>query len=185
MSAYNERVRINLLPQDEFASSSIGRVLTWALSTFRVIVIATEMVVMLAFLSRFWLDAKNTDLTEQLKQKQAIILSYSKLEKDFKDTQTRLKIFSSIVASGKLIPDALTTISSLLPPEAKVSNILFDGTYVQIKGVATNEQAIAQFMANLGADSSLSDTTLMGIDSNQLDKTLLGFKIRAVPKKKG
>ena len=57
---------INLLPQEEFEGSVIGRILKWGLSTFRIIVIIVEMVVMAAFLSRFWLDAKNSDLNEDI-----------------------------------------------------------------------------------------------------------------------
>jgi hypothetical protein len=37
---------INLLPQEEFDISIIGRTLKWAMGTFRIIVIVTEIVVM-------------------------------------------------------------------------------------------------------------------------------------------
>lgn len=72
---------INLLPQEAFAKTTLGRTLTWLLSTFRIIVISVEMVVVVAFLSRFWLDARITDLNDELKQKQAVITSLATFEK--------------------------------------------------------------------------------------------------------
>ena len=64
MSAHKKQ-QVNLLPEKGFTSTTTGRVLTWILSTFRIIVIVTEIIVMIAFLSRFWLDAQNTDLSEE------------------------------------------------------------------------------------------------------------------------
>ena len=68
MAARKKSSRINLLPQEEFAASTLGRILAWILSTFRILVIMTELIVILAFLSRFWLDARTTDLNEEIKQ---------------------------------------------------------------------------------------------------------------------
>jgi len=79
---------INLLPQEEFEASTIGRVLKWATGTFRIIVIITEMVVMAAFLSRFWLDAQNSDLTDSIKIRSAQISAQGDLEKRFREIQT-------------------------------------------------------------------------------------------------
>ena len=90
MAAQKGSKLINLLPQEEFANSTIGRVFTWAMSTFRIIVIGMEMVVMVAFLSRFWLDAINVDLNDIIKQRSAVIAAQSYFEKAFRDLQTRV-----------------------------------------------------------------------------------------------
>ncbi len=82
MAARKKKRRINLLPQEEFAASILGRVLAWLLSSFRAIVSLTEMTVMIAFLSRFWLDAKSADLNELIRQKQPVIASTSDFEKE-------------------------------------------------------------------------------------------------------
>src|SRR3990167_1085348 len=96
MAAPKEKALINLLPQEEFESSTFGRVLKWLLSSFRIMVIITELVVMTAFLSRFWLDAKTTDLNDSIKQKQAVIESQNNFEKEFRKTQNRLVIFKEV-----------------------------------------------------------------------------------------
>jgi len=106
---------INLLPKEEFITSNLGKVLHWAMNSFRVIVILTELVVMAAFLSRFWLDAKNTDLTDLIKQKQAVIAASADFEKEFKLTQERLKIFSTVAENQGLASSNLDLVTSYLP----------------------------------------------------------------------
>src|SRR3989304_6667942 len=100
--------QINLLPQEQFAASTSGRILAWALSTFRIIVIITELVVILAFLSRFFLDAQNADLSEQIEQKSGIVAASSDFEKTFRQTQKKLEIFSVLTDQEKLATGVLS-----------------------------------------------------------------------------
>ena len=85
MAARKKQAQVNLLPQEEFAGTTFGRTLRWAMSSFRIIVIATEMIVMLTFLSRFWLDARNADLNDLIKQKSAVLSASADFEKEFKE----------------------------------------------------------------------------------------------------
>ena len=55
-------VPINLLPKTEFELSFWGRFIKWALSTGRYIIILTELVVIIAFMSRFKLDRDASDV---------------------------------------------------------------------------------------------------------------------------
>src|SRR3989304_5055627 len=102
MAAHKKEEQINLLPEKGFEQTTTGRILTWILSSFRIIVIVTEIIVMIAFLSRFWLDAQNTDLTEELQQKQAVLSASKAFDAEFKDTQKRLKVFTDLTAHCKL-----------------------------------------------------------------------------------
>ena len=89
MAALRNKNQINLLPSRGLGSSTAGRVLSWILSTFRIIVIVTEIIVMVAFLSRFWLDAQNTDITEEMTQKQAVLAASLDFERKFKETKEK------------------------------------------------------------------------------------------------
>jgi hypothetical protein len=115
--AARKKEEINLLPQRGFESTTTGRILAWVLSSFRIIVIVTEIIVMVAFLSRFWLDAQNTDLTEELDRKQAVLASSLNFEKEFKDTQKRLEIYSDLTSYKLPKATIASTISQLLPPD--------------------------------------------------------------------
>jgi hypothetical protein len=60
---------INLLPKEEFEKKPLGKFLVWALSIGRYIVIFTELIVILAFLSRFKLDRDLADLNQSVREK--------------------------------------------------------------------------------------------------------------------
>jgi Tfp pilus assembly protein PilN len=164
--------RINLLPQEEFEESVVGRILKWALSTFRIIVIVTEMVVMAAFLSRFWLDARNSDLNETLKEKQAVLAASSDFEKDLRKVQKRLAIASSLFSTSKP-SKILSAITSHLPVDVFVSSFAVVEDSIQIKGYSSSEMNIAQFIANLESDKNFKDVTLTQIDSSKESTSLI------------
>ncbi len=182
LSKKNTR-EINLLPEREFAGTVTGRVLSWIISTFRVIVIVTEILVMIAFLARFWLDAQNTDLNDDIDQKKAVLLASVDFENQFKDTQKRLRIFSSLTSSQP--PSTyIATITRALPPDVLLSDISKLSSDVQLEGLTTNERAIQQFVVNLQASSLFGDVALIDVKTSQSNVNLLAFTIKAVPKER-
>jgi len=116
MSAHKKQ-QVNLLPEKGFTSTTTGRVLTWILSTFRIIVIVTEIIVMIAFLSRFWLDAQNTDLSEEIEQKKAILVASADFEKEFRQTQERLQIYSGLTLNKVQNSSVISQITKLVPDD--------------------------------------------------------------------
>lgn len=142
---------INLLPQEEFNASTTGRVLKWATGTFRIIVIATEMVVMGAFLSRFWLDAQNSNLNNTIKIKSAQISAQSETEKTFRSIQTKLNVVSQIKNNQKT-SDYLDKIVSSVPTNITLSRVSVSSASIQVQGVSIVDTDILQFIANLKGD---------------------------------
>ncbi len=167
---------INLLPQEEFDASILGRMLKWAMGSFRIIVILTEMVVMAAFLSRFWLDAQNSDLDSSIKIASAQISTQSNFEKEFRGVQQKLSIFKQITAnateSGKL-----DLVSSKIPGDLILSSINIQGNVTQIKGTAGSEIGIAQFISNLKSSPLVKKVDLDSIGSLEQNQSLLTFLI--------
>jgi Tfp pilus assembly protein PilN len=167
---------INLLPQEEFDASLLGRTLKWAMGSFRIIVILTEMVVMGAFLSRFWLDAQNASLDDSIKVASAQISTQSNFEKEFRGIQQKLSIYKQITAdateSGKL-----DLVASKIPQDLVLSSINVQGNLTQIKGTAGSEMGVAQFISNLKSDPSVKKVDLDSIGSQQQDQSLLTFLI--------
>lgn len=124
---------INLLPQEEFDVSVVGRVLKWAMGTFRIIVIVTEMVVMGAFLSRFWLDAQNSDLNDAIAIKTAQISAQSDFENQFRAIQNKLSIFKQL-ATAPQSSDKLNVIASKVPTDVVMSGMSVTDTSAELKG---------------------------------------------------
>lgn len=167
---------INLLPQEEFETSTLGRVLKWAMGTFRIIVIVTELVVMGAFLSRFWLDAQNSDLNDSIGIKSAQISAQSDFEKQFRSIQNKLNIFTSLAnepqPSGKL-----NIISSKVPPDIVLSGISIGDTSAQLKGTAGSEVGIAQFLSNLQTEKTLKTVELGSLSTTENNALLTVFTL--------
>lgn len=168
---------INLLPQEEFDASILGRILKWAMSTFRIIVIITEMVVMTAFLSRFWLDAQNSDLSDQIKIKTALIESQADTENTFRDLQTKLAIFKTLKQDVKRT-DIIGKIAGQLPQDVSLSTVTITDKETAVKGTAGSELGIAQFVANLKNDKTFKKISLGSVSSSEENPTLTVFTLK-------
>ena len=177
MAARKKPAQINLLPQEQFAASTTGRVLTWALSTFRIIVILTELVVILAFLSRFFLDAENADLSDQIEQKQSIIADSSEFEKTFRQTQKRLEIFSQLTAQDKQASGVLSKIAISIPPDVFLDSINLNDNSLSLVGLSPNERSIQEFVVNLEVNLGFKNVNLERIETSFQDPSLMEFSI--------
>jgi Tfp pilus assembly protein PilN len=170
--------KINLLPQEEFAASTFGRILAWALGSFRIIVIVTEMIVVVAFLSRFWLDAEASDLNDAIKQKKAIISSMATVEKEFRDAQERLSVFSAMTKEEKPVSSLLNKIISALPSDVLLSSISASEDAIQLKGSSASERSISQFMVNLKSSGDFSEVSLVSADTDTDNAGQLNFGLK-------
>jgi Tfp pilus assembly protein PilN len=134
------------------------------------------MVVMAAFLSRFWLDAQNNNLNTSIKVASAQISAQSSFEKEFRGIQQKLSIFKQITA----IPtesSRLDLVTSKIPQDLVLSSIGIQNNQIQIKGTAGSEIGVAQFISNLKSDSTIKKTELESIGSSDQNGSLLTFLI--------
>ncbi|MBU4397602.1 hypothetical protein KKC08_05560 [Patescibacteria group bacterium] len=79
----NFKREISLLPKDQDNNSSTAKLIRWITTVGRVVIIFTELIVIAAFVSRFWLDRKNSDLSESIRQQKAILESTALFEVDY------------------------------------------------------------------------------------------------------
>lgn len=178
MAARKKQENINLLPQEEFASTTMGRVLAWLLSTFRVMVIITEVVVMGAFLSRFWLDARISDLNDLITQRRAIIEASAEFEQNFRDAQQKLGIFTEVSAEETSASDTLSTITGLLPNDITLVTYSFFQNQASVRGVSASERSIAQFIANLESADSIGEVSINQLGTAEGQTSQLTFTIQ-------
>lgn len=160
-------IEINLLPQKEFEASTFGRVLKWLVSTFRYIVITTEMVVMVAFLSRFYLDAKSADLIDSINQKQAIISSYQAFETQFRSTQNKLKSFVNFTGNSAIVTPVIEDISSKIPANITITEMSINGQKLEITAFAQDQSSTGVFINNLNSSVFLTDVGLASVVQKQ------------------
>jgi len=166
--AAKRKNNINLLPSEQFQSTIAGRILGWALSTFRIMVIVTEIIVMGAFLSRFWLDAKNSDLTEEVSILKSQVEAYAPVETEFRDIQKRISLLREIYSQNK-ISQHIVLISKSLPQDTKLISYSENNGSIQIKVSSITEKSMIQLIKNLKSTEMLTEITLNQIFSNTND----------------
>lgn len=151
-------VEVNLLPSDDLEGRPGGKFLKWALSWGKRIVITVEAVVILAFLSRFWLDTTVADLTEQITQKKNVLDASANFEKKFRATQMRIDQAKKIEKQVSLL-SVLDKARALIPTTVTVSAIALTNSQVSLTGVA-DEQSLALLVSAFKKSADFTDLTV-------------------------
>lgn len=142
--------KINLLPRDSFEESSLGKFLSWALTSGRVIVILTEFVVVLAFGSRFWFDQKLNNLIEEISAKEAVVESYVSIENQMRDVLARETKVSDFLVDGLELPDVFSNLRKATPKDVSFDTFSINDSQIKIEGSAKSEAGFSLFLNNLG-----------------------------------
>lgn len=181
MSAQNN-IDINLLDKGGLTFSTKGRVLNWLLSTFRIIVIITELLVVIAFVSRFWLDARNSDLNEEIDQKRAVLAASKDFENQYRETKEKLSIYVKETANQGFWRNSLETITQNLPADVVLEQIRFvDRNEISVEGLSPNEGNIQQFVVNLQEEALFENVSVLEVETDQDDPTLTVFVLKITP----
>ncbi len=177
------RRKINLLPQDNFESSSIGKFLQWAVSVGRWIVVFTELIVICAFLSRFYFDTKLANLFDDIKQKKAIIASAANFEETFRNTQSKMKEIRTLL-TGEIKPSVIITgISNLLPADVTLTSFSVEKSNLTLVGYSLSKTGLQSFWKNLTQHTQISNLSLNNISSRKEGLPGISFEVTAVIKK--
>lgn len=172
-------IRVNLLPKDPFLSSPPGKLLQWALSVGRYLVIFTEVVVIISFASRFTLDRRITDLNGSILQKEIIIGSYGDLEQNMRDAQKKIESYIQ-VEQQENVTTIFPILTEVTPNEVVYEQLEMRPGRISITGVANSNLGIGILINNLESSGRFSDITVerLGTSKEQNNKGLT-FKIEA------
>lgn len=173
---------INLLGQQDMDHSPMGRIVSWAITYGRYIMIGTEIVVLLAFISRFSLDRKLTDLKEEIAQKQVIIEANLELEQDIRSLQDRLAKAKSLLG-GTSPTAALMRIQELLPPDVRLDTLSISGKKLTANALAGSTTGFSQFLANLKAATEIQNVDIGDIHRNPITGMQFSFTADITAKK--
>lgn len=157
---------INLIPKDPFFTSPIGKTLQWALSVGRYIVIFTELIVIISFVSRFTIDRRITDLNESLFQKQNIVESYGNLERDFRAIQQAIQTYSQ-VSPTQNITDVFPELVRATPPDILLNSLVISNQAIILSGQAPNNTVLQRFIQNLQLLPITQSVVINNIESEQ------------------
>lgn len=151
-----EQTKINLAPKDPFFESILGKVTTWALAIGRYLVIFTELVVIVSFLSRFQLDRQVTDLNSEILKQQRIIESYGDLEQNVRDVQRKIETYNQLKAKLPM-KDVFNALTAITPADVTYAELTIQDGGVIVKAHANSYQALSRYVTNFQASSFFSN----------------------------
>ncbi|HCC84583.1 MAG TPA: hypothetical protein DEP87_02785 [Candidatus Pacebacteria bacterium] len=177
MKAKAVNISINLVPRDPFFDSALGRMLQWALSVGRYLVIFTELVVIVSFATRFTLDRQVTDLNDALNQKKLIIESYGTLESQFLTIQAKLADVKQIHQQINIV-DTFPKLIAAVPNDVQLDelNITTDTAY--LSGSVGSQNTLNLFLNNLQLSPDFFSVTVDEIESQGSKTPGFTFVIR-------
>ncbi len=169
---------ISLLPRQGLEGTPLGRLIDWLLSSGRYIIIFTELIVIGAFLSRFWLDRKNSDLSEEIRQQKAILEATRSFEQEFRLFQTRLNVIARHLKRNYEPLQPLDVITQSLPKGVVVLSYSFTSENQEeanLLALVLSESDLAQFVDNLLARAEVSKVRIGTIEK---ESKAQGMKIQ-------
>jgi len=157
-------LNINLLLEDEFGKTSFGKFIKWALSTGRYIVVFTELIVILAFLSRFKLDRDLTDLHELIEQKNAIVASAYELEKEIRSFQDGLLKINEVSQKQTSYSSFITSFAEIIPDEVTIESFSLEKNRLSLSCTSLTPQGIGLFIYQLKQSPKFSSISIENIN---------------------
>jgi len=177
MSARGKNKEINLLPKEKWEVGVVGKLLKWTLNVGRYVVVFTELIVISAFLFRFGLDRKLTDLNEEMEQKKFIVNSYGDLEERFKRVQFQLKSIKEIKDEALEANEVLEAISQLTPTDTRYSAINVSEKEVLLEGQTLSEVGLATLLAKSQENEMFTDVALENVSSAADKSQAIDFRM--------
>lgn len=171
----------SLLPDAQNINTPLARILRWVTSVGRVVIVFTELIVISAFLSRFWLDRKNSDLSEVIRQQKAILESTQDFEKEFVLLQKRLQTVKESYTSQAVFSPEIQTLVDSTPPDIVYHLLSLRPAAADLDLTSYREDSIVDFITNLIVNPNIQSVEVERIekkpkDSRYLVKISLTFK---------
>ncbi len=164
---------LSLLPDSENPDSFGAKIIKWLTTVGRWVIVLTEFIVVSAFISRFWLDRKNSDLSETIRQQQAILETTQSFENEFNSFQQRLKFIRSFYNNDVQYNQKITYLIKSTPNDLVYQNISIkkDETNNHISATALltafNETSLISFINNLTLNPNIESVKINQIEKKQ------------------
>ncbi len=164
------------MPGDDLEGRPGGKFLKWALSWGKRIVIVTEAIVILAFLSRFWLDTTAADLAEKITVKKNVITASANFEQKFRSLSKRVSEASVIEKQVSPI-EVLDKVNAMVPKNATITQLSLSATGVNMSGTS-DEQSLALLVTAFRNSPDFTDLYVDKITKTSPSQ-LIDFAMRA------
>lgn len=180
---FGHKRSINLLPRDEFETSTLGVILEWSLVFGKWAVILTQLIVMGAFLYRFSLDRSLTDIRKSIDKDVAVIKSYEQVERDFNLTQKQVNAAKVAISSQGQLLKIFNDISRITPNEVWYDRVNLSPNSLSLTAYAASIAAFGQFLTLVETDPLFNSVRVGKIESSSAKGAQIQFDIAMELKK--
>ena len=141
------------------------RILTFALTIGRVLVIVTEAIALGAFLFRFGLDRQLVDLHDRIQQEQAIVALLKSNEATYRNLQDRLTFAKTITTSEASSIKLYQDIFQMIPSDMSLITLSAATTTVHVEAEASSLLTLTAFVNKLRAYQAVQSVSLDKIEN--------------------
>lgn len=161
--------------------SLTDRIIAFALTAGRIVVIGTELIALSAFLYRFTLDQTLVQLHDQITQEKAVVNLLKDNETSFRNLQDRLNLSATLIKQGSMYPKILADVFSYAPPDMNIHTISVSSDGVRIEATMQSVISLSDFVDKLKAYPAIASVSLDRI-SNQTETSTITVDITALLK---
>ncbi|KKQ36509.1 MAG: hypothetical protein US53_C0049G0006, partial [Candidatus Woesebacteria bacterium GW2011_GWA1_37_7] len=111
-------------------------------------------------------------------QKKAILVASSDFEKEFRQTQERLQIYSGLTLNKVQNSSVISQITKLVPDDTILKAIHITGNVWVIDAKTANEISIQQFAVNIDSIENTEKVSITQLSSDNEDPDTLVFKLK-------
>lgn len=165
----SEKKELSLLPDDSNNNSVSAVTIRYLTSIGRYIIVFTEFIVISAFISRFWLDRQNSDLSESLRQQKAILESTQEFEDEYLSLQTRLKTIDLNYKSQPRYINNIKSLVSSLPTDVFLQNMTVNKSSALLSFYSYQEDSLVNMIVNLSLNPAINTVDIQKIEKKSKD----------------
>lgn len=177
------RISLNLLHPKEAPTKLPERFLKWLITYGRFIVIFVEIIVVVAFLARFKLDADLDDLKRKINLDLPYVEGLAADEALIKQTQSKLALIDKAYINGDKWQETVVDLSALIPQSIQFISLVLEekdeqSVTFKISGTTLSNSDLGIFLNNLRKEAAFREINLASIvfDRQQILFTITGVK---------
>ncbi len=159
----------------------LDQAIKWALTVGRLLIIIVEFVAFGTFILRFSLDRTLIDLSDKIKQEQAIVASLKDREATYRNLQERLMVASKITDQSQSSKKIVLDIFDLTPVEIKFDSFTLRDGKINMTTKVRSTAALTAFLESLRNYPGISSVSVDSIGNKTTDGSL-SVEITAVLK---
>lgn len=156
------------MPEEENINSFGARALKWLTTVGRLVIILTELLVICAFISRFWLDRKSSDLSDIIRQQKAILETTQDFEQQYSLLQQKLKTIKNFISNNPAYDSKINSLISSTPLDIIYNSLIINKESQKISADISltifREESIINFITNLTLNPDIDSVDIKKIE---------------------